>query len=90
MKANTLPWAVGLALVVAVPTGAQSMDFDSDCIAVVVDDNGTIITDDGTDITISFTAAAQQFYQTHGDDYDFLMFFPDFDHDNGSFRGNTP
>jgi hypothetical protein len=60
-------------------------DFDDGCIAVLEDDDGSII--DATDgSSISFTTAAQRFYQTHGDDYDFLMFFPNFDHPHGSFH----
>lgn len=59
-------------------------DFDSGCIAVLVDDGDQII--DSADNRISLTTAAQRFYETHGDDYDFIMFFPQFNHPNGSFH----
>ena len=59
-------------------------DFDEGCIAVLIDDGDQII--DPADNSIAFTTAAQRFYETHGDDYDFLMFFPQFDHPNGSFH----
>lgn len=68
----------------AVEVGAQ--DFDTGCISVVIDSNNTIVTSGASGNSISFTAAAQQFYTTHNDDYDFVLFFPNFNHTDGSFH----
>jgi len=72
--------------VLAGVASAQDMDFDDDCIAVIVDDTGDIVTTSGSSTTIDFALAAQRFYQTHGDDYDFLLIFPNFSSDHGSFH----
>jgi hypothetical protein len=68
------------------PAFGQAMDFDQGCLSIVVDDTGGLVTTAGGATNISFTAAAQQFYTTHNDDYDFIMFFPDFAHSDGSFH----
>lgn len=60
--------------------GAQ--DFDSGCIAVVIDDDNSII---NAASTVDMTVATQRFFQTHGDDYDIVQFFPDFATTNGTF-----
>ncbi len=65
---------------------AAGQDFDTGCVSVVVDTNNTIVSTTAAGTSISFTAAAQQFYTTHNDDYDFLLFFPNFTHSNGSFH----
>jgi hypothetical protein len=78
--------AVLVVLVPAAPAFGQALDFDQGCLSVVVDDTGAIVTTAGGLTNSSFTAAAQQFYTSHNDDYDFIMFFPNFNHNDGSFH----
>jgi hypothetical protein len=75
------------ASLVAGNTKAADQDFDNGCISVVVDSHNTIISTNATGgLNVNGTALAQQFFQTHGDDYDFLLIFPNFNTADGSFH----
>jgi MYXO-CTERM domain-containing protein len=91
IRARLSTWmsgAIALAAgLVAGNTNAADQDFDNGCIAVVVDSHNTIISTNAMGgLNVNATALAQQFYQTHGDDYDSLLVFPNFNTADGSFH----
>ncbi|HKY32739.1 MAG TPA: putative metal-binding motif-containing protein [Candidatus Polarisedimenticolia bacterium] len=72
------------------PQAAFTTTFDQDVgeIAVVVDDGSIVFTDQlGTRIDI--VDAAKKFMATHADKFHYVMFFPNFNHAEGSFHNDV-
>ncbi|HET6374046.1 MAG TPA: putative metal-binding motif-containing protein [Candidatus Polarisedimenticolia bacterium] len=55
-------------------------------ISVVVDNRATIISQDALGTRIDLVAATKQFFETHADEYDYVFWWPDFNHAEGSFH----
>ncbi len=61
-------------------------NYDVGDIAVLVDNRNSIISEDALGTRIDLVAAAQQYMETHSDNKDFLIFYPDFNHAEGSYH----
>jgi len=61
-------------------------NYDVGDIAVMVDNRGSIISEDSLGTRIDLVAATQQYMESHADNKDFIFFFPDFNHAEGSYH----
>ena len=71
-------------------TAAQAaiapQNYDVGDVAVMVDNRGSIISQDSLGTRIDLVAATQQYMETHADNKDFIFFWPDFNHAEGSYH----
>jgi hypothetical protein len=75
------------------PSGSASAfittnDRDVGNVSVIVDSSNAIVFTDATGTRIDTVDAVKQYMQTHADDKDFVFFFPNFNHAEGSFHNH--
>ena len=65
-----------------------SFDRDEGNVSVIVDSSNTIVFTDAAGTRIDVVDAVRQYMATHVDDKDFIFFFPNFNHAEGSFHNH--